>query len=223
MTITAKITDSAKEVTSARTARVRKPKEIPGISRAMTYEEYLTGPVEKTRYDIIDGWKIYRKYGAKNLPSPTQGHQDIVLNLGEAFRAFQRSAQQGRVMIAPRDVLISRRPVRTRQPDVLFISNSRLENNVPSDDPAPLTPAPELVVEILSPSGTRRVQTAKIADYVSVDVRECWLVSIEAETVEILELTGSEIKTVAVYGRGQTVSSVIFPGLMVNVDTIFAE
>ena len=223
MTISTQITESVKEVTPARATRVRKPKEIPGISRVMTYEEYMVSPVDKTRYDVVDGWKIYRKYGAKNLPSPTQAHQDIVLNLGEAFRAFQRSAQQGRVMIAPRDVLISRRPLRTRQPDVLFISNGRLENNVPSDDPVPLTPAPELVVEILSPSDTRRVQTAKITDYVSVDVNECWLVSIEAETVEILELTSSEIKTVAVYGRGQTVSSVIFPGLTVNVHTIFAE
>jgi Uma2 family endonuclease len=208
---------------AAKKPRVRKAKDIPGITRPMSYEEYLAGPEEMARYDIIDGWKIYRKYGVKGLPSPTQRHQDIVLNLGEAFRAFQRSSQSGRVMIAPRDVFISQRPSRTRQPDVLFISNNRLENNVSLDNPAPLSPAPELVVEVLSPSDSRRVQTAKIADYVSVGVQECWLVSMEAETVEVLGLTGEQAETLAVYGRGQTVASVAFPGLTVAVDTIFTE
>ena len=33
--------------------------DVPGITRPMTYEEYMSGPEEMARYDIIDGWKIY--------------------------------------------------------------------------------------------------------------------------------------------------------------------
>ena len=39
--------------------------DVPGITRPMTYEEYMAGPEEMARYDIIDGWKVYRLYGVK--------------------------------------------------------------------------------------------------------------------------------------------------------------
>jgi Uma2 family endonuclease len=121
----------------------------------------------------------------------------------------------------PCDVLIALRLLRTRQPDLLFMSNERLALNPPPSDPSPLSPAPELVVEILSPSDTRRVQSVKLADYAAVDVRECWLVSPEAETVEVLENTGGRWQTTATYGHGETVTSVTFPSLTVAVDGTF--
>ncbi len=33
--------------------RSRKPKDIPGVTRPMTYEEYLAEPEEMRRYDIL--------------------------------------------------------------------------------------------------------------------------------------------------------------------------
>ena len=223
-TVTAEITETNVRTESAKKTRVRKPKDIPGITRPMSYEEYLAGPEEMARYDIIDGWKIYRKYGAKGLPNPTREHQRTQGNLYTEFRAFEKTVRVGQVIQPPCDVLVRTTGApRTRQPDLLFISSARLAQNPPPDDPAPLSPAPELVVEILSPSDTRRVQTAKIADYISVGVHECWLVSMEAETVEVLSLTSGQAETIAVYGRGQTVASTAFLGLTVAVDTIFAE
>ncbi len=224
MTVTTRSTEMGGGGEGAKKVRVRKPRDIPGITRPMSYEEYLASPEEMARYDIIDGWKIYRKYGAKNLPNPTREHQRTQGNLYAALRDFEKSSREGQVIQPPCDVLVrSAGTPRTRQPDLLFISNTRLAQNPPLDDPAPLSPAPEFVVEILLPSDTRRVQAAKIADYISVDVRECWLVSMEAETVEVLQLTDGGAQTVAVYGRGQTVVSVIFPALTAGVDTIFAE
>ena len=224
MTVTTISTETGSGDEVTKKVRVRKAKEIPGITRPMSYEEYLAGPEEMARYDIIDGWKIYRKYGAKNLPNPTREHQRTQGNLYTVLRAFEKSSRVGQVIQPPCDVLVrSGGTPRTRQPDLLFISNERLARNPPPDDPAPLSPAPEFVVEILSPSDTRRVQTANIADYLAVDVRECWLVSMEAETVEVLQLTDDGAQTMAVYGRGQTVVSVIFPALTADVNIIFAE
>ena len=121
-------------------------------------------------------------------------------------------------------IRVAQDPTRVRQPDVLFISNERLARNPPPSDPSPLAPAPELVVEILSPSDTRRVLAGKLADYAQVDVKECWIIGQSTETVEVTGLDASgEISTVAVYGHGQTVKSVVFPGLTASVDALFAD
>ena len=188
---------------------------IQNLSQLLTYEQYLNEGVIKLRYDILDGVRI--------VSNPTSRHQDILLNLGEAFRDYQRKQKTGRVQIAPRDVLIRRAPLRTRQPDVLFISMTRLAQNPPNTDPAPISPAPELVVEILSPSDTKKVLAAKIADYQSVGVLECWVVSLRARTVEVLSLTAEEVESVRVYDEMETVQSIQFPDLQVAVADILAE
>ncbi|MBV9852424.1 MAG: Uma2 family endonuclease [Armatimonadetes bacterium] len=203
-------------------SRSREKPDVPGITRPMTYEEYMAGPEEMARYDIIDGWKVYRLYGEKQLPNPTRQHQRIALNLAEQFRAFERREQQGETLVAPCDVRITLRPLRSRQPDVLFISQARLAANAPADNPAPLSPAPELVVEIVSPSDKPSVLAAKIADYRAVDVQEVWVVRAEAQSVEVLRLSIDEIETVAEYGPGQTVASAVFSDLKVAVADIFA-
>ena len=51
--------------------------EIPGITRPMTYEEYLRSPEERARYDILEGYKVYRRYGKEEMASPTRQHQNI--------------------------------------------------------------------------------------------------------------------------------------------------
>lgn len=202
--------------------KIRKEDDVPGVTRPMTYEEYLASPEEMARYDILDGWKVYRLYGEKQLPNPTVEHQEVAINIAELFRAYQRSSNRGRVLIAPCDVMITRRPLRNRQPDLLFISHERFGGRSRTD-PAPLNPAPELIVEIASPSDKPSVLAAKIADYRGVDVREVWVVRPEARTVEVTRLTLDEIETVAAYGPGETVVSVTFPDLSVPVDDIFAE
>jgi Uma2 family endonuclease len=103
------------------------------------------------------------------------------------------------------------------------MSTQRLAANPPPDDPAPLSPAPELVVEILSPSDSVTVLANKLADYVKVDVRECWVVHPVAKTVEVVALSEEGNDVVGSYTEGQTAVSAVFPGLQVAVSAIFAE
>lgn len=200
--------------------KVRRKPDVPGITRPMTYEEYMAGPEEMARYDIIDGWKVYRLYGEKQLPNPTREHQRIQGRLQRKFQDFETQMHLGQVIAAPCDVQVTYQPIRNRQPDLLFISNARLAEN-PSDDPAPLSPAPELVVEIVSPSDKPAVLAAKIAYYRAVDVQEAWVIRAAAQTVEVLRLSVEEIETIGTYGRGQTILSRAFPDLRVLVDDIF--
>ncbi len=89
-------------------------------------------------------------------------------------------------------------------------------------DPSPLTVAPELAVEVLSPNETTRARTQKIEDYCRVGVDECWIVSPTDHTVEVLGLSAAGAKSVAVYGSGETVRSAVFPDLAVEVAGILA-
>ena len=179
----------------------------------LTYDDYMCGLEEMRRYDILDGEKIY-------MPNPTIRHQDVQWNLCTLLRAWQRGGRPGKIVIAPCDVLIRRNPLRTRQPDILFISAHRFGDRS-LDSPAPLEPAPELVVEILSPSDTRRVLSGKLDDYRSVGVQECWVISPGEQTVEVLRLTPDGVESEGVFSAAQPAQSRIFPELTIDVPTIF--
>ena len=179
----------------------------------LTYEDYMAEGEINRRYDIIDGERIY-------MASPTDGHQDTVGNIYELLRAYQRRTRAGKAMLAPCDVLVRRKPLRTRQPDVLFIGWERYGGRN-SRSVEPLSPAPELAVEVLSPSETRSIREGKITDYCAVHVTECWVVSTDTQTVEVLRLTPDGPERAALYGMGQTVQSLTFPNLMLALDDIF--
>ena len=182
----------------------------------LTWEAYLREGEVNRRYDIIDGIRIF------TMAAPTLAHQEIVGNVYEALRAYQRSNGRGRTVQAPFDVVIEREPLRTRQPDLLFISHERLEQAGGIHLASPLTVPPELTVEVLSPSDTRRTRLAKLEDYVRIGVSECWLVSPEAETVEVLRLSSGGMESVSLVGIGGSVRSLCLPELAVPVAQVFA-
>ena len=182
----------------------------------LTYDAYMMEPAVYGRYDIVNGVRIF-------MPGATWDHQDIAGNLSDLLRAYARSSAIGKVVFAPFDVLIRRFPkMQVRQPDLLFISNVRLAQAGGRPAKGPLEAAPELVVEIISDSETQRILGDKIADYVEIGVDECWVVRPDAGTVEVLALTPGGASSLAVYGQGEAVQSVVFTGLSVSVADVFA-
>lgn len=81
---------------------------------------------------------------------------------------------------------------------------------------------PDLVVEVLSPSERRQSVEEGIEDYRRIGVREFWLVSPEAETIEALRLGENGIERIGLYGRGDTVRSELLPELQIDTDRLFA-
>lgn len=181
----------------------------------LTYEEYLAEGEVMLCYDIVDGERI--------VTNPAQRHNDIAFQLTRLFDRYAASVGTCRVLTAPRDVLIRRDPLRVRQPDVSLITRERLLRGPSPDDPAPLPIGPELVVEVLSPSDTRAARAAKLEDYRVAGVDECWIVAPGPRTVEVLRLNAGRIESAALYGKEQEVVSLVFPGLLVPVTTIFAD
>ncbi|MCI0840868.1 MAG: Uma2 family endonuclease [Chloroflexi bacterium] len=176
----------------------------------LTYDDYINGPEIKQRYDIVDGKMIFM------APAPTLRHQRILRLLVRILDTFVTEQDLGEIYFAPADVVIQRSPLRTRQPDLLFVSNERSE--ILGDV---VEGGPDLVVEILSPSNSRQDIADKLADYANVGVRECWLVSPEAQTVEVLALTEGVWRRTSLHGQGDPIHSNIFDDLEAGVSQLF--
>jgi Uma2 family endonuclease len=187
----------------------------PPSTNYWTYERYMETPIEG-RFEIVEGV-------LHQMAAPTWDHQDIALNIATIFREYAAQSRRGRALIAPFDLLIRRLPrLRTRQPDVFFISHEQLAAAGGPPRRGPLEIGPELVVEIISNSETARDVEAKTQDYLSIGVREMWRVYQETQMVDVVELTTDGAVILQSYGADEIVASRVFTDLMVAVNAIFA-
>jgi Uma2 family endonuclease len=130
----------------------------------------------------------------------------------------------GVVLMAPVDLLIQREPLRTRQPDILYLSADRtgIRGRAQLRGLPFLEIPPDLVVEVLSPSNTRRDIESKLEDYRRIGVKECWLVSPEAETIDVLRLSAqSTTAAVGIFGIDGTLRSEVLGDFTLYVRDIF--
>lgn len=185
-------------------------------AKKLTYEAYLALPETKQRYEIVDGVVLMP-------PAPTPDHQWIMLEISVRLRSFVNERNLGVVLAAPVDLLIRREPLRTRQPDILYLSAER--TGIRGRDQLRgmqfLEIAPDLVVEVLCPSNTRRELESKLEDYRQISVLECWLVSPEAETVEVLHISAEGTRTAGLFGVEGTLSSQVLGDFGLPIREIF--
>ena len=106
------------------------------------------------------------------------------------------------------------------QPDLLFVSRKR--EHLLSDGQK-VRGAPDLVVEILSPSSEDTDRGAKHKLYGRHGVTEYWLVDPIAETVTIHRQRGDMLAATDTFGRGQTLRSPLFAGLELHLDDVFSS
>lgn len=186
-------------------------------TKHLTFADYLNLPTIMQRYDIVNGEMVMSA-------APTGRHQAIIGNIYVVVRAYLRDNQRGIIIFAPCDIIICRDPLRTRQPDLFIFLHGRedaadLENQL--DQPM-IERAPDATIEIISRHDTRRSLVDKVEDYRLIGVKECWLVSPQAQTVEVLGLSSGGVRTVGIYGVGMRVHSEVLDGLALAIDDIFA-
>jgi Uma2 family endonuclease len=147
-------------------------------ARKLTYADYEKMPADGFRHEIIEGEEFM-------TPAPNLDHQTVVLNIAALLRAHALSRKLGRVFVAPTDVVLSENDI--VEPDVVFVSEKRLsiltEKNIQG--------APDLVVEVLSPSTAAEDRGRKLSTYDRTGVDEYWIVDPQGRTVEIREFGSS--------------------------------
>ena len=181
---------------------------VVATARKYTYEDYINTP-EDTRYELIDG-ELIELAAAAN-----RAHQKAVTKLGSGTNLFVSERDLGVVYVAPRDVVFADGSI--VQPDVLFIAKERLH----IDTDAEIWGAPDLVVEVLSPSTERRDKTVKRALYERHGVKEHWLVDTDEFTVTVFLLGEFGFEAAAVYGYDDTLISPTLPGFSMALSEVF--
>ena len=175
----------------------------------LTYQDCLDMDApEGERWELIDGELIM--FGA-----PTEEHQIASIGLGARMYIFAQANALGRVILAPFDVLLSDTDV--VQPDILFVSNERAHIRTR----AYVQGAPDLVVEILSPSSARRDWRDKRELYAKRGVKEYWIIDPINRVIWLMLLRNGVLQIVGTYRMGDTVSSSALAGFSVKVDDIF--
>ena len=179
----------------------------PKPKAKLTYEDYAKTPDDE-RWELIDG-ELFR------MPSPNFAHQITSMRLASRMDLFVEERDLGIVCAAPMDVVLS--DTDTVEPDLLFISKERMGIIARLN----IQGAPDLVVEIHSPSTSQRDLTVKRELYARHGVKEYWLIDPEARTVRVLLLDDGDFVEVGVYKEGDTVTSPTLEGFSFRVEEIF--
>ena len=179
-------------------------------TKTWTYADYAALPDDGHRYQVIDGELII-------VPSPGAAHQRIQMKLSNILYEHIVKLDIGELMAAPFDVILAERNI--AQPDLLFIAKERLD--IITD--ANVQGAPDLVIEILSPGTAQIDRTRKRDLYARFGVREYWLVSPEAGSIEVLYLEKESFECLGLYGAGDEVKSKVLSELSFKTDVIFGN
>jgi len=177
-----------------------------------TYDDYKSLPFSETkRYELLGGELLM-------VPSPSFGHQRISWELEYRLSQHVRERQLGLVLHAPLDVVFGEGNEReVAQPDILFISNGR-RGIIHEEE---IRGAPDLIVEILSPSTADYDRRYKRTLYARHGVTEYWLVDPDAHTIEVLQRGARGYRRAGLYGKGQTLKSSLLAGLEISLDEVF--
>lgn len=172
-----------------------------------THADLLLMPDDGKRREIIDG-ELYV------TPSPVNYHQKILFNLSLAFGKFLEIHPLGELRFAPLDVILSDHDV--LEPDLLLVLNEH--RDVLQDW---VRGAPDLVIEILSPTTEGRDRGLKLKTYARYGVGEYWIDDPVAQTVEVYRLTAEGFHLAATCVQGKTVETPLLPGFSLAVSSIF--
>ena len=195
------------------------PRPVENSDTKYTYQDYLTWPDDE-RWEIIHGVAHVMS------PAPTRYHQSLSRDLEFFFHAHLKNKPGCEVYDAPFDVRFPHplgklndfdKADTVIQPDLLVVC-----------DPEKLTDrgcdgAPDLIVEILSPSTTYMDLNNKYALYQEQGVKEYWVVYPEEQIIDIHfhnEETGLYDEKIS-YRRDDVIECRLLPGLDIPMSEVF--
>jgi len=178
-----------------------------------TYADYL-------KFTFDEAVEIIRGQIFKMSPAPKSYHQQIssrlFLPLGNFF--VNKNCE---LFHAPFDVVL---PVKNQkkntsttvvQPDLCIICD------LDKIDEAGCTGAPDLIIEILSDSTSKKDLNDKYSIYEECGVKEYWIVMPKQQLVEIFSLQNGKYQRIKTYTKDEAVQSLVFPELSIGLEKVF--
>jgi Uma2 family endonuclease len=167
--------------------------------------------------ETLERSELWRGFVVRDAASPVFAHQIATTRLTVLLDRVARDAHAGVVCVSPIDVVLDRDNAIVVQPDIVFVSRARrtiIRDRVEG--------APDLVVEVISASTARRDRGAKLRLYQRYGVRECWLVTPDEWTIEVIELT-PDTRHRRTYDVDTPIVSSVLGSLGFSTDDVFGE
>lgn len=188
---------------------------LPAEKARYTFADVLTWE-EDDRIEIINGEAVM-------MAPPSRAHQEIVAELTRQFGNFLEG-KRCKVYPAPFGVRLfeqdgdSPEDVDTMvEPDLSVVCDSS------KLDSRGCKGAPDLVVEILSPSTQRHDRLVKLGLYQRAGVREYWIVDPDSQTVQVMQQDGGVLQLHEVYSRGDVARVSVLDGCFIDLGKVFPE
>jgi Uma2 family endonuclease len=178
-----------------------------------TYRDYREWDLkEGERYEIIYGV-------AYAMSAPNDKHQAVAAALTAKFYDFLEG-KPCKVRPAPYDVRLFYEKDESDdtvvQPDLVVVCDEKKRGKEGCRG------APDIVVEILSPSNTAIEMDRKFDLYLRAGVQEYWIAAPEEKVIHVHRFRKGKMSTL-IYGINDSAVSDILPGLEIPLQTVFAE
>ena len=189
---------------------------LPAEKERYTFADILTWD-ENERAEIIDGEAVM-------MAPPSSIHQEIAAELTRQFGNYLEG-KRCKVYPAPFGVRLFERDgdapedVDTMvEPDISVVCDrSKIDNHGCKG-------APDLVIEILSPSTRRHDRLVKLNLYQRAGVREYWIVDPESKSVQVFTQDGGgSLKLHEDYGREDVAKVNVLDGCFIELSKVFPE
>jgi Uma2 family endonuclease len=174
----------------------------------VSYADLERAPEDGRRYELYDGEVFV-------VPAPLPKHQIVTLAISDFVRGYARE-HGGFAVVSPIDIVFSDYDV--LQPDVIYFSPDRAHlvdvNRV-------IRHAPDLCVEVLSPSTAATDRGKKMQMFARYGVPEYWIVDPAAESLEVYELGAGAYNLRLRASGDDAVSPRSLPGLTFSAVSLF--
>jgi len=176
-----------------------------------TYADYC-------KWDDGERWELINGVPYAMSPAPSTAHQRVIGRLyNQLFNFLEEKPCE--VFIAPFDVRLNAAGDDDNdvfQPDILVVCDrSKIDDKG-------LNGAPDMVIEILSPSTARRDKVLKFNKYQHVGVREYWIVDPTDKTVQVFILQNGTYLAKS-YAETDTISTHVLEGCEISLSDVFVN
>lgn len=190
------------------------PQENP--SNSFTYADYRSWSHDE-RWELINGqaWAM--------SPAPNRRHQGLLGTFTDSFQSFFRN-KKCKVYFAPFDVVLPKFGQKEDESDTVVQPDLVVICDLNKLTDAGCTGAPDLAIEILSPSTAYKDMDQKLKLYERSGVKEYWIVNPANATVMVYrQVAPASFGKPLLFARGDRLEAGLYPGLIVNLNDAFAE
>jgi Uma2 family endonuclease len=181
--------------------------EPPARASRLTAHDLASLPDDEHRHELEAGWLV-------SEPLPSLRHDRVRRTLERILEVYVAKYRLGEIF-GEAGFVLARDPDTVRGPDLSFVARERL---VGIDYGRFFEGAPDLAIEILSPSNRPYQVRAKVADYLAAGCRLVWVVDPERRSVTIYRA----LLFPQVLGADDALDGVdVLPGLTIQVSSIF--